>query len=84
MDTPKELWKMITGNMALIQVRTGKGNIYSWGKPNFGSVGGLSAWVLLFSVNVLCLMGRQVTPLCPTATLALQVGLGVSMLDSNP
>lgn len=24
MDTPKELWKMITGNMALIQVNFGQ------------------------------------------------------------
>lgn len=52
MDTPKELWKMITGNMALIQVRTGKGNIYSWGKPNFGSVGGFKC--LGFAVQCQC------------------------------
>ncbi|NWT76074.1 S41A1 protein, partial [Prunella himalayana] len=65
MDTPKELWKMITGNMALIQVSRGKGSVdswgdknnkYSWDKANFGKCGGFKCLVLLFAVNILCMI----------------------------
>lgn len=59
MDTPKELWKMITGNMALIQVRRGRGIFTAGASPALTGVGGSNSWVLLFAVSILCLMRRK-------------------------